>query len=151
VNRLANLRKAAVRILTAPPGIMTGAGIWFHALEAEVTESDRVCVRYVIVGAYYPQLDTHICDEIARDLRPNFKGAEIYFTTKESEGEAEVYVPAEEQAPDPFLVASAIAVIKVSRGMEEVNTMKITFADESVRVTVMFEDKTWVASLIDTP
>jgi len=149
---LANSRKAVVRILTDHPGFIdTGVGIGLQAIETEVIEANGFRGRYVIVGAYNQPLDARICDEIARSLRPRFNDANIYFTGKESEGEAEVYVPAEEQAPDPFLVASAVAVIKISWGWEDVRTMKITFPDVSVKVAVKYENNSWVVRLTNFP
>ena len=148
-------RNATVKILTDCPGIlmpaMTGVEIAVQAIEVEVTETNGSAVHYLIVGAYYPPIYLRICDEIARNLRPHFKGAEIYFTTRESEGKAQVYVPAGQGSPDSFLVSAAVAVIKVSWGWEEVNPMVITFSDESVKVGIHYNDICWIASLADVP
>ena len=149
---MANSRKAIVRILTDHPGFIdTVVGIGLQAIETEVIETNRLRGRYVIVGAYNQPSEAGICDEIARNLRPRFKGANIYFMGKESEGEAEIYVPSDEQAPDPFLVASAVGVLKISWGWEEVNTMKITFPNVSVKVAVKYENNSWVARLTNIP
>jgi hypothetical protein len=150
---LANLREATVKILTEHPGIlmpaMTSVDVAVQAVEVEVTETNGTVGRYLLIGAYSPPIDVRICDEIARNLRPHFKDAQIYFTTRESEGEAEVYVPAGEQPPDSFLVAAAAGVIKISWGWEEVNIMVITFAGESVKVAVNYNGHSWIASLAD--
>ena len=81
---MANSREAAVRILTEPPGILapsiTGVGEPIQAIEVEISDTLGLSRRLVIVHAHFPQQPLYVCDEIARNLRPQFQDTDLYFT-----------------------------------------------------------------------